>query len=577
MDRPAVQLTIMVLILTVYAACGGGGGGDSDSGSSFNSNAGSLSSSLNCPDNDGDGYNNSYCGGLDCDDSNPDINPIAREICGDNVDQNCDDWDQVCSSGASAHAGLTWDGSPGICLSCHQDEFEDMYASTHYQWEGDALYMTHGPQKQGKISGAVNSYCINILGNWATCGNCHVGLGSQPISTDNPTQLQLANIDCLVCHQKQYKRIKVGDEFAPDTANMAISLNEAVQTVHRPERANCLQCHAKAGGGDAVKRGDLALASASTTDVQYDVHMSISAGNLTCQQCHIFRDHRFAGKGSDIRPTDLDIHIACSACHTNKARTNGHSSSSIGRHVARIACQTCHIPYYAKDANDSIASESTETHRTWLSTSSPARPFHPDSTKANNLVPKYRFWNRYSDNYLLDDIAYYDSATDTFPTSRPEGFINDAWPESKLYPFKYKTAEQPILDKTGELIALDTRVYFETADADLATSTGLINMGYTGNEAYSWVKTDTYQLLNHQISPASEALTCSDCHGNTARIDLKAELGYHLKASESQVCTQCHGKEDKESFREMHEEHVEEEKYDCSHCHTFSRPERNLK
>ena len=48
-----------------------------------------------------------------------------------------------------------------------------MYGSTQYQWQGEALYMTHGPNLQGKIAGAVNSYCINILGNWADRGNCH--------------------------------------------------------------------------------------------------------------------------------------------------------------------------------------------------------------------------------------------------------------------------------------------------------------------------------------------------------------------------------------------------------------------
>jgi len=305
--------------------------------------------------------------------------------------------------------------------------------------------------------------------------------------------------------------------------DMAITLEDAVQTVHLPERTNCLQCHAKAGGGDAVKRGDLAMASADTDDVQYDVHMSVSAGDLKCQECHIFRNHRFAGKGSDIRPTDLDIHIACSGCHTNKAKSNGHSSSTINRHVVRVACQTCHIPYYAKDANDSVATEATEIHRTWLSTSSPVAPYHPDSTKANNLIPKYRFWNRYSENYLLGNAVHKDPSTDGFPTSRPEGFVDDESLDSKLYPFKCKTAEQPLLGETGQLIALDTKIYFETAGPDLATSTGLVNMGYAGNEAYSWIITDTYQLLTHQISPASEALNCSDCHGNTARMDLKGD------------------------------------------------------
>jgi hypothetical protein len=570
MNRIQISIVLMFFSLILFAACGGSGGSGSGSGNDLNA-------SLNCRDNDGDGYSDASCGGLDCDDTNPNINPVVSDLCGDNIDQNCDGRDKVCGGGVVAHAGLTWDGSPGICLSCHANEAAHMYASTHYQWQGDALYMTHGPQMQGKIGDAVNSYCINILGNWEACGSCHVGLGFQPIAADNPTQSQLANIDCLICHQKEYKRTKVNGNFVPDTVNMTISLNEAVQTVHRPVRENCLQCHAKAGGGDAVKRGDLALASAYTTDVQYDIHMSVSAGDLNCQGCHIVRNHRIAGKGSDLRPTDLDMHIACSACHTNKAKSFGHSSANIGRHVARIACQTCHIPYYAKDANDSIATEATETHRTWLSTSSLAVPFHPDSSKANNIVPKYRFWNRYSENYLLGDIAQLDSTTGGYPTSRPEGFVDDVWPDSKLYPFKYKTAEQPILNATGQLIALDTKVFFETADPDLATSTGLTNMGYVGNEAYSWINTDTFQLLNHQISPASEALRCSDCHANTARMDLKAELGYHLKAPASQVCTQCHGREDDESFYEIHDEHVRGERYDCSHCHTFSRPERNLR
>jgi Cytochrome c bacterial len=501
---------------------------------------------------------------------------------GDNSDGN-----------VAVHSNLAWDGSPGVCLSCHADEAEDMYASTHYQWQGDAQYMVNGPQKQGKITGAVNSYCINILGNWTGCGNCHVGLGIEPQVSEVSTQTQLENIDCLVCHQKEYKRKKVDGIFVPDTSNMTITLNEAAQTVHLPERANCLQCHAKAGGGDAVKRGDLALASANTADNHYDIHMSISAGDLKCQECHTVQDHRFAGKGSDIRPTDLDIQILCSTCHydkdesgdhsssainrhTDEDESGVHSSSTINRHVARVACQTCHIPFYAKDANDSDASEATEIHRTWRSTSSPVAPFHPESTKANNLIPEYRFWNRYSKNYLLGDIAQFDSSTNAYPTSRPEGYVDDDYPDSKLYPFKYKTAEQPILDTTSQLIALDTKVYFETADPDLATTAGLVNMGHVGNENYSWIITDTYQLLNHQISPASEALTCTDCHGDTARMDLKGELGYELKAPKSQVCTQCHGQEENKGFYDLHEEHVKEEKYDCSHCHTFARPERNL-
>jgi hypothetical protein len=102
---------------------------------------------------------------------------------------------------------------------------------------------------------------------------------------------------------------------------------------------------------------------------------------------------------------------------------------------------------------------------------------------------------------------------------------------------------------------------------------------YSGNESYSWITTDTFQLLNHQISPASEALSCSDCHGKTARMDLAGELGYQLKNSKSTVCTQCHGLEEDEDegFKDLHEKYVKDKKFDCSHCHLFTRPERNLR
>jgi len=57
-----------------------------------------------------------------------------------------------------------------------------------------------------------------------------------------------------MCHQKHYKRKKVNGVFQPDTGNMCIDMNTAVQTVHKPKRDNCLQCHANGGGGDNYKR-----------------------------------------------------------------------------------------------------------------------------------------------------------------------------------------------------------------------------------------------------------------------------------------------------------------------------------
>jgi hypothetical protein len=43
-----------------------------------------------CPDSDGDGHTASVCGGTDCNDADPAINPAAAEVCNDEIDNDCD-------------------------------------------------------------------------------------------------------------------------------------------------------------------------------------------------------------------------------------------------------------------------------------------------------------------------------------------------------------------------------------------------------------------------------------------------------------------------------------------------------
>lgn len=478
--------------------------------------------------------------------------------------------------GAAAHKSIQqWNGT-STCIACHAQESRHVFDSSHYQWLGKTPYMTNGPDLQGKLDLGVNSYCINTTGNWNGCGACHVGLGlrPQPVATAD----QLANIDCLICHQQEYKRIKVNDVFVGDESKMTISMLQAAQTVHLPTRVTCLQCHAKGGGGDNYKRGDMALAHGNTGDRNFDVHMAVSAANLSCQQCHITREHKMAGRGSDLRPTDLDVVMRCSQCHNNGHGVWQHNNRDIDNHLARVSCQACHIPTYAKNASDTSADERTEIHRDWLTPHPTASgAIHPMVTMAGNLVPKYAWWNGLSSSYLLFDQALIDPQTGKIPTSRPHGAVDE--PQSKLFPFKYKTALQPLATVKNQLIALDTSVYFSTGDADAAVRSGLNNMNYAADTAYDWVETDTMQLISHEISPAARALRCNDCHNNTTRMDLVNSLGYGLKGTRQQVCTQCHDIEDGEDEPEylwIHEEHVKDEGYDCSWCHGFSRPERGL-
>jgi nitrate reductase cytochrome c-type subunit len=328
---------------------------------------------------------------------------------------------------SAEHTGQIWQGSQN-CLTCHEAQANEMYGSSHYQWQGEALYTTNGPEIQGKLTTALNSYCVSILGNWNACGTCHAGLGAMPVATATPTPSQLQNIDCLICHQKDYKRKKVNGVFVPDTTNMTITMDQAIQTVHKPVRANCVQCHAKGGGGDNNKRGDMALAHATTTDRNFDVHMATTGANLTCQVCHTTQNHRIAGRGSDLRQTDLDVAMNCStaACHTNKMTSSGHATSDVNKHVNRVACQTCHIKTYARNAADTAATESTEIDRNWTIAEWAAtlNRWEPEIIRGSDLKPEYAFWNGTSWNYSLGELARFETATGTYATLRPEGAIH---------------------------------------------------------------------------------------------------------------------------------------------------------
>lgn len=485
------------------------------------------------------------------------------------------------ASGSAEHASLAWSDYPSACVACHLDQFNEMADSTHYKWVGETPDMVNATGTlQGKLTNAVNSYCINILGDWKICGKCHVGRGLRP----DDTQAGIENIDCLMCHNADYamERTRLADgSMGPVSTDPAV-LDGFVQNIAKPTRTNCLKCHANAGGGDAVKRGDLAMANIANADPNFDVHMNSAGADVQCRDCHTFKNHKTIGKGSDLRPTDdlaRGAELKCTNCHAsnphgsdyspNKKVSSPSNAYMRDRHANEgVACQTCHIPTYGKVA--------TEMHRDWTRhhggepADGSTGPGHPYTDKQADVVPEYKWWNRTSDNYLLGDDASltFDAAKGTYPTSRPLGGFQDG----KIYPFKYKTAYQPMVTADSNLLALDTLVYLgTTGDVNEAIASGLANQGYPTDEPVEWITTDTYQLINHGAETKENALGCSDCHsysGETTNSRMPfTELGYHTWPTKVKNCTLCHEQKSK-PWQDMHEKHAEEMGKNCIGCHT---------
>ena len=76
--------------------CGDDGCGGSCGACGAGENCVSGQCVAGCPDADGDGFAASDCGGTDCADGNPGINPDAEDVCGDGIDQDCSGSDEEC-------------------------------------------------------------------------------------------------------------------------------------------------------------------------------------------------------------------------------------------------------------------------------------------------------------------------------------------------------------------------------------------------------------------------------------------------------------------------------------------------
>ena len=93
----------------------------------------------------------------------------------------------------------------------------------------------------------------------------------------------------------------------------------------------------------AVKHGDLD-SSMEYPDRKIDVHMDMEGNDLQCQECHQTKNHSISGRAMVVSPGGKD-HIGCENCH----EATPHKQSRLNAHAVTVACQTCHIPYFAKE------------------------------------------------------------------------------------------------------------------------------------------------------------------------------------------------------------------------------------
>lgn len=427
------------------------------------------------------------------------------------------------------------------CLSCHTEAAKQVQHTKHWTWE--SIDPKTG-QKRGKKN-IINNYCTSPISNEKDCMACHAGYGWKDSSFDFSVE---KNVDCLVCHDQTgtyrklpgyaghpvYKRV----EFPKDSGKFveAVDLKKVAQSIGMPGRSNCGSCHFFGAGANGAKHGDLD-SSLQHPGKYLDVHMNEKGLNFTCVTCHVTSSHEVSGsrynvaaavKGpAHIRGKTDESPASCQSCHGDKPH---HERMDIlNQHTAKIACQTCHIPQYARD---DIGTESSWDWSLATTMGPDGKPISRkdsagrrafDSKKGawvwdSYVIPEYRWYNGVSTYKVIGDKI---DPGNTVQINEVGGSPND--PDSRIWPTKVHRGKQPYDMVNSYLTVQHTAGEDDTAlwhnyDWQKAIGTGMKAAGLKYSGEYGFVNTEMTWPITHMVAPKEDALSCAQCHSKNGRL-----------------------------------------------------------
>ncbi|MDD5480394.1 tetrathionate reductase family octaheme c-type cytochrome [Rhodoferax sp.] len=428
------------------------------------------------------------------------------------------------------------------CLTCHTEASKQIHQTQHWTWE-------FKNQQTGQLLGKkhiVNNFCTSVKSNEAACNSCHIGYGWKDDSFDFTSQ---ENVDCLACHDHtgKYKKPSgfAGNPVVKDTEFPAgsgkvirgINLKEIAQKVGPTQRTTCGACHFNGGGGDGVKHGDLD-SSLDAPDKALDVHMDTEGNNFTCATCHKTDGHqvpgsRYAPTAKDKAPAhlrgkaDTSNPATCQSCHGQAP----HPVARLNEHTAKIACQTCHVPAFARGGQPTKMSWDWSTAGKLDKNGKPMSVKNEDGYDTymtikgdfvwkENVIPEYVWFNG-TVNYTLqtDKIVKSDKPVQI---NRFEGSATDG--KSMIWPVKIFRGKQ-VYDPVNQQLVIthlagnDDTAFWKNFNWDKAVAAGMTTAKLPFSGKLDFIETESAWPITHMVAPKDKALTCTDCHANNGRLE----------------------------------------------------------
>ncbi|WP_204848230.1 tetrathionate reductase family octaheme c-type cytochrome [Rhodopila globiformis] len=448
------------------------------------------------------------------------------------------------------------------CLSCHTQAARQVMSNIHWTWKA-------WDPKTKRIVGkneVYNNFCVSPISNEQFCTVCHIGYGSTDPNTFIPfSQRAEDRVDCLACHDqtKTYRKIPfIGGNPAMEKIAVRPGCNEVYGTdkpyvlpedlpqiaksVGPPTRYTCGLCHFYGGGGDGVKHGDLD-SSLDEPSHDLDVHMDAKGLNFPCQQCHQSGDHRISGRHYTIDAVPVSDAflrgaphngnaVTCQSCHSETPHHRNDDitalvAGTLNMHTRDIACQTCHIPEFARGSLPTKLDWNYATAGKLAPNGSPLVMVDKRGWNTYwgvkgsfawgvNVVPDYRWFNGTEDWLHIGDKARPDK-NGVVAINQIEGSATDG--KSRIWPFKISRNNQPYDMKTGTLavfhsFGFDDDAFTMAYDWKKAITVGMkaANLPFSGEIGFE--KTAMYWPITHMVAPKSKALACRDCHANNGRL-----------------------------------------------------------
>ena len=455
------------------------------------------------------------------------------------------------------------------CLSCHTEAGKQVMGTRHWTWE---YTNPDTGQKLGKKT-MLNSFCIGDRSNEPFCQSCHIGYGWKDDKFDFHDE---SKVDCLACHNSGgYKKPNgLAGEVAtqrmerPDMPAGSgqfidpIDLSAVAQHVGKTRIANCGTCHYNGGGGDGVKHGDLD-SSLNKATKELDVHMAAKAdggAGFTCATCHQSDGHQIAG--SRISMTASDPHgpmlrgdtvhagrnaATCQSCHGDKPHKQPSLSVELlNNHTNKLACQSCHIPEFARGG---VSTKMSWDWSTAGKKNAEGKPYEikdehghviytskkGDFKLAQNVVPDYVWFNG-KVKFTTQDMKI--DPTQVVKINEFMGSPDD--PNARIWPVKRFQGKQPYDKVHMQLLVPHTAVpddsgFWFNFDWPKALAAGATATGKPYSGQHDFVKTEMLWPITHMVAPSKNAVACASCHTSADKSRLGDLPGVYLPSRNHNV------------------------------------------